>query len=818
MHKQRDLTQESEDEMLQTKNAKPVTERISLLREKVISTRPSICTERARFYTEAYREHEDQPIIIKRAFALEKTLKGMTIFMDEGELIVGNQSSQHRAAPIFPEYAVDWLPREMNELDKRPGDAFFITEDHKKELVEIAAWWKGKVLYDKGRALMSQELRDLQDSAIIKATGNLTSGDAHIAVDFFKILSVGLNGYLKEIKQYHQRIKRYEQEGIRKDNFYSALTISIRAFQEFIRRYQQLALLMSTKEANWERQNELLAISRNCEVIADHAPENFYQALQLVYFVQLVLQIESNGHSVSLGRMDQYLYPFYIHDLRKGLITEEFASELLENTWIKLLTINKIRPWSHTQFSAGGPLYQNVTIGGQKPDGSDAVNELSFLILDSVGKMRLTQPNLSVRFHKNISDTFMMACIRVIEMGFGMPAFNNDEIVIPELIKLGVEKNDAYNFSAIGCIEIAVPGKWGYRCTGMSFLNMMRVFLVTLYDGLDKSSGKTFYKGTGNFIDFKSFEDLFKAWQHQIKYYTRKTVEIDTAVDTAIEENVPDILCSAFVDNCISKGKTIKEGGSKYDFVSGLQVGIANLGNSLAAIKKLVFEEERITREQLIHAIESNFEGTEGERTRQLLLNFAPKYGNDDDYVDLLLRDAYMEFILELEQYHTTRYNRGPIGCRYYAGTSSISANVPNGAVVPATPDGRKAYTPVAEGSSPASGTDLLGPTAVFKSVSKLPTYKIMGGVLLNQKLSPSTIQSDPDKKKLISLLRTFFADLKGWHVQYNIVSRETLLAAKKEPEKYRDLIVRVAGYCAFFTTLSPETQDDIIARTEQSL
>ncbi len=818
MHKQRDLTQESEVEMLQTKNVQPVTERISFLREKVLSTRPSICTERARFYTEAYREHEDQPVIIKRAYALEKTLKGMTIFVDEGELIVGNQSSQHRAAPIFPEYAMDWLPKEMNELDKRPGDAFFITGDHKKELVEIAAWWKGKVLYDKGRALMSQELRDLQDSAIIKATGNLTSGDAHIAVDFFKILSTGLSGYLKEVKQYHQRIKRYEQEGIRKDHFYKALTISILAFQKFIRRYQQLALSMSEEEGNWERKNELLVISRNCDVISGHTPENFYQALQLVYFVQLVLQIESNGHSVSLGRMDQYLYPFYINDLRNGHITEEFASELLENTWIKLLTINKIRPWSHTQFSAGGPLYQNVTIGGQKPDGSDAVNELSFLILDSVGKMRLTQPNLSMRFHKNISDTFMMACIRIIEMGFGMPAFNNDEIVIPELIKLGVEKDDAYNYSAIGCIEIAVPGKWGYRCTGMSFLNLMRVFLVTLYDGLDKSSGRTFFKGTGNFIDFKSFEDLFKAWQHQIKYYTRKTVEIDTAVDTAIEENVPDILCSAFVDNCISKGKTIKEGGSKYDFVSGLQVGIANLGNSMAAIKKLVFEEERITREQLINAIESNFEGTEGERTRQLLLNFAPKYGNDDDYVDLLLKDAYMEFIRELEQYHTTRYNRGPIGCRYYAGTSSISANVPNGAVVPATPDGRKAYTPVAEGSSPASGTDVLGPTAVFKSVSKLPTHKIMGGVLLNQKLSPSTIQSDSDKKKLISLLRTFFADLKGWHVQYNIVSRETLLAAKKEPEKYRDLIVRVAGYCAFFTTLSPETQDDIIARTEQSL
>lgn len=804
--------------MLQTTKSGEVSARISALREKVLSIKPSVCTERARVYTMAYKENEGQPVIIKRAYALEKTLKGMTIFIEEGELIVGNHSSCHRAAPIFPEYAVDWLPEEMDELDKRPGDAFYITEEHKKELVKIAAWWKGKVLYDKGRALMSQELREIQDSAIIKATGNLTSGDAHIAVDFHKILSTGLNGYLEEISHYHKLVKRDDPEGVRKDSFYTALTISIRSFQAFILRYHKLALELSITTLDSSRSAELITISNNCRTISEHPPENFYQALQLVYFVQLILQIESNGHSVSLGRMDQYMYPFYRNDLLTGNINEEFASELLESTWIKLLTINKIRPWSHTRFSAGGPLYQNVTIGGQTTDGQDAVNELSFLILSSVGRMKLTQPNLSVRFHKNINDAFMKECITVIEKGFGMPAFNNDEIVIPGLIKLGVEKEDAYNYSAIGCIEIAVPGKWGYRCTGMSFLNMMRVLLASMYDGLDKYSGKTFHKGIGNFIDFGSFEDLLKAWQQQIKFYARKTVEIDAAVDTALEELVPDILCSAFVDNCISRGKTIKEGGSKYDFVSGLQVGIANLGNSLAAIKKLVFEEKKITRKQLIDAIESDFEGKEGEKIRYMLLNFAPKYGNDDDYVDLLLKDAYMDFIRELENYHTTRYKRGPIGCRYYAGTSSISANVPSGSVVPATPDGRKAYTPVAEGSSPSSGTDVLGPTAVFKSVSKLPTDKIMGGVLLNQKLSPSSIKTDSDKEKLVSLLRTFFSDLKGWHVQYNIVSRETLLAARENPENYRDLIVRVAGYCAFFTTLSPDTQDDIIARTEQSL
>lgn len=799
-------------------NSSKVSKRISFLREKVLSTKPSVCTERAKFYTQIYQENEDKPVIIKRALALEKTLKEMTIFIDEGELIIGNQSSQNRAAPIFPEYAVDWLPAEMDELDKRPGDAFFITDLHKKELLEISKWWKGKVLWDRGRSIMSQELRDLQDSSIIKATGNLTSGDAHIAVDFYKILSDGLTGYLDEIKGYHQNVNRTEQEGIKKDHFYTALTISISAFQTFILRYRDLAFSQSKEETNKERKNELLLIANNCELIATQPPQNFYQALQLVYFVQLVLQIESNGHSVSLGRMDQYLFPFYQKDKIQGEISEDFASELLENTWIKLLSVNKIRPWAHTRFSAGGPLYQNVTIGGQTTEGKDAVNELSYLILDSVGKMKLTQPNLSVRFHKNIDNNFMMECMKIIEKGFGMPSFNNDEVVIPGLLDIGVEKDDAFNYSAIGCIEIAVPGKWGYRCTGMSFLNLMRVFLASLYDGLDKPSGKVFKKGIGNFTEFNSYDDLFRAWQHQIKYYAGKTIEIDAAVDTAIEENVPDILCSAFVDSCISRGKTIKEGGSKYDFISGLQVGIANLGNSLAAIKKLVFEEKRITKEQLLTAIENDFEGEKGEKIRQLLLNFAPKYGNDDDYVDLLLKDAYMEFIDELAKYHTTRYNRGPIGCKYYAGTSSISANVPSGSVVPATPDGRKAFTPVAEGSSPSSGTDLLGPTAVFKSVSKLPTNKIMGGVLLNQKLSPSTIQKDSDKQKLISVIRTFFEDLKGWHVQYNIVSRETLLAAQVNPEKYRDLIVRVAGYSAFFTTLSPDTQDDIIARTEHTL
>jgi formate C-acetyltransferase len=794
------------------------TERIARLRERILSVKPAICTERARIYTEVYREQNDSPVILKRAYALEKTLKEMSVFIDDGELIVGNHSSSLRAAPVFPEYVTSWIINELDEFDKRPGDAFFVTEEQKKELREICAWWEGKTLIEKGYSLMSPLNREIHDSGIIRAEGNLTSGDAHIAVNLEKILDIGLSGYLDELEKAKRPVSAADKSRDRKLAFYKALKIGIESFQAFIRRFEKLAWELSSIEHDGKRKSELLRISENCRNISANPPSGFYEAIQLTWFVQLVLQIESNGHSVSLGRMDQYLWRFYKNDIAAGRINKDFALELLENTWLKLLSVNKIRSWSHTRFSAGGPLYQNVTIGGQTVDGKDAVNDLSFLILDSVGRMKLTQPNLSVRFHKNIDPGFLRQCVNVIGKGFGMPAFNNDEIVIPSIIGLGVSREDACNYSAIGCIEIAVPGKWGYRCTGMSFLNFMRVFLAAMNNGLDTMTGKTFCPGTGNFQDFRNFDDLMAAWKHQVRFYARATVEIDTAADLALEELVPDILCSAFVDDCIARGKTIKEGGSVYDFISGLQVGIANLGNSLAAIRKLVFEEGVISKDVLMQNLRNNFEGPEGERIRQILLNYAPKYGNDDDYVDSLLVEAYNYFIEELKKYHTTRYRRGPIGCRYYAGTSSISANVPSGSVVPATPDGRKAFSPVAEGCSPTSGTDTLGPTAVFKSVSKLPAGKILGGVLLNQKLSPSALTSEIQKQKLISIITTFFATLKGWHVQYNIVSRETLLAAKRNPENYRDLVVRVAGYSAFFTTLSPDTQDDIIARTEQSL
>ncbi len=794
------------------------TDRIIALRNEVLGARPTICIERARHYTDVYRENPDKAVITVRSLALERTLKEMTIFIEEGALIVGNQSSRLRAAPIFPEYAVEWIRREIDEFEKRPGDIFYPSEEIKRGLLEICDWWEGKTTLDKGRSMMAPQLRDIHAAGIIRAEGNLTSGDAHIAVNNERILSDGLDSYIGRVRKHMSECDISTREGLRKQVYYDATERALLALQTFIRRFEHLAEQKAEETSDGKRKAELVRIAENCRNIAAQSPRNFYEAAQLTYFIQLVLQIESNGHSMSLGRMDQYLYPYYAADKAAGTLSADFAMEILENIWVKLLSVHKIRSWSHTRYSAGSPLYQNVTIGGQSRDGKDAVNELSFLILHAVGETRLTQPNLSVRYHSNMSEAFLQDCFKIIEKGFGMPAFNNDEIVIPSFVDLGVEKADAYDYSAIGCIEVAVPGKWGYRCTGKHFINFMRVFMATLNDGTDPESGRQFFKGDGNLEDFSSFDELLNAWKHQISQYTKAGISIDTAIDTVLEADAPDLLASAFVDDCIGRGMTIHEGGSKYDFVSGLQVGLANLGNSLAAIKKLVFEEKKISAAELMEHLRNDFKGEDGELMRQQLLNLAPKYGNDVDYVDTLLAEAYNMYIDELPKYRTIRDGRGPIGCRWYAGTSSISANVPSGAVVGATPDGRHAGKPLAEGASPSSGTDVNGPTAVFRSVAKLPTDKILGGVLLNQKTTPAILAEPSSKRKLSAMLHAFFLDLKGWHVQYNVVNRETLLDAQRNPEEHRDLVVRVAGYSAFFNTLSPETQNDIIARTEQKI
>lgn len=795
-----------------------LTERMKEFREEVLDEKPYIDAQRAILATLAYKENLNQPRVMVRAKMLEKVLDNMSIYIEDKSLLAGNQATKNRNAPIFPEYTMEFVMNELDQFEKRDGDIFYITEKTKEQLREIAPFWQNNNLRARGEALLPEEVRVFMETGVFGMEGKLNAGDAHLAVNYERILKDGLRGYEKRVKEYKATLDLTNPDNIDKYCFYNAVLIVLKAVRNFANRYSVLAKDLAEKELNQKRKIELLEISRICSKVPYEPAETFQEAVQSVWFIQLILQIESNGHSLSYGRFDQYMYPYYDRDIKNGTIKESEALELLTCLWIKTLTINKVRSQAHTLSSAGSPMYQNVTIAGQTTDKKDAVNDLSFLVLKSVAQTRLTQPNLTVRYHKNINKHFLDECVEVMRLGFGMPALNNDEIIIPSFMDWQVKEEDAYNYSAIGCVETAVPGKWGYRCTGMSYINFPRMLLCTMNNGVDLTSNKRFTKGYGYFTEMESYEELLKAWDKTIREITRYSVIVENVIDKASERDVPDILCSALTDDCIARGKTIKEGGAVYDFISGLQVGIANMADCLAAIKKLVYEEKKITRQELWNAILDDFSSPKNKKIQEMLIREAPKYGNDDDYVDQLIVEAYDSYIEEIEKYPNTRYNRGPIGGIRYAGTSSISANVGQGMSTMATPDGRNAFEPLAEGCSPAHNSDKNGPTAVFKSVSKLRTNKITGGVLLNQKMTPQMLSTEENRQKLELLIKTFFNRLHGYHVQYNIVSKETLIDAQKHPENHKDLIVRVAGYSAFFNVLSKKTQDDIIGRTEQSL
>ena len=795
-----------------------LTERMKEFREEVLDEKPYIDAQRAILATLAYKENLNQPRVMVRAKMLEKVLDNMSIYIEDKSLLAGNQATKNRNAPIFPEYTMEFVMNELDQFEKRDGDIFYITEKTKEQLREIAPFWENNNLRARGEALLPEEVRVFMETGVFGMEGKLNAGDAHLAVNYERILKDGLKGYEKRVKECKASLDLTDPDSIDKYCFYNVVLIVLKAVHNFANRYSVLAKDLAEKELNQKRKIELLEISRICSKVPYEPAETFKEAVQSVWFIQLILQIESNGHSLSYGRFDQYMYPYYDRDIKNGTIKESEALELLTCLWIKTLTINKVRSQAHTLSSAGSPMYQNVTIAGQTTDKKDAVNDLSFLVLKSVAQTRLTQPNLTVRYHKNINKHFLDECVEVMRLGFGMPALNNDEIIIPSFMDWQVKEEDAYNYSAIGCVETAVPGKWGYRCTGMSYINFPRMLLCTMNNGVDLTSNKRFTKGYGYFTEMESYEELLKAWDKTIREITRYSVIVENVIDKASERDVPDILCSALTDDCISRGKTIKEGGAVYDFISGLQVGIANMADCLAAIKKLVYEEKKITRQELWDAILDDFSSPKNKKIQEMLIREAPKYGNDDDYVDQLIVEAYDSYIEEIEKYPNTRYNRGPIGGIRYAGTSSISANVGQGMSTMATPDGRNAFEPLAEGCSPAHNSDKNGPTAVFKSVSKLRTNKITGGVLLNQKMTPQMLSTEENRQKLELLIKTFFNRLHGYHVQYNIVSKETLIDAQKHPENHKDLIVRVAGYSAFFNVLSKKTQDDIIGRTEQSL
>ncbi len=788
--------------------------RVQRVRSDLMAITPSICPERALSITESYRETEGQPMVLRRAKALKKILGEMPIYIEEGQLIVGNQASRGRAAPIFPEYSFDWVIEELDHFDQRSGDVFDISEETKQKLRTIQDFWKGKTHQEAVYAAMSDANMDAQKQNVIHRGGISMSGDGHIIPHHEKVLALGYRGLQSQIRE---NLKRTDLTDEQRD-FYQAADLALEAAIQFARRFAALAQEMAASEKDARRKAELERIAEVNTRIFEGKARSFHEALQVVYYCHLIMMIESNGHSFSFGRFDQYMYPYYQEDIKAGRLTNEQALELIALFFIKMNSLNKVRPWDHTEFGVGYPLYSNLMVGGMKADGTDGTNELSYLVLRAMDLTRLPEPNLSVRYWAGTPRELMVESARLIREGFGMPSLFTDETVIPAMMSLGLSEENARDYASMGCVEVAIPGRWGHRATGMTYINFGKILELVLNNGTDPASGIQLISVNGENsrdVDFQSYKGIWQAWKKFLKFYTDLAVESDHICDRMLKVHDADPFASSLVDNCIQRGKTLKNGGGEFDFVSHSTIGTSIIGDAMAVIKKLVFEDKKISFKELRAAMDANWQGAENQRIRKLALA-VPKFGNDKDYVDEIAADVYISYLELLPGYRNERHGRGPIGCGYTMSTSNISSYVPYGMDVGATPDGRYAGQPLNEGASPCLGADKLGPTAVLKSVSKMPNKHMAGGQLLNMKFSPSALAGPDNLNKFVAFLEANRL-LGNFHIQFNIVDSAELRDAQLHPEKHQNLMVRVAGYCALFTSLIPEVQDAIIARTEQA-
>ena len=787
-------------------------ERITMLQERMNARTPTICPERAEIITKSFQQTEGEPIVVRRAKALAAILEQMTVYIEDGMLIAGNQASANFAAPVFPEYSYKWVIEELESFDKRSGDYFNITEETKNRLRKLESYWVGKTHQEEVLAALSPTNIMAEKQCVLHRGGISMSGDGHIIPNHDFVLEKGFGGMAAIARQQLESGSLSQEQR----DYYSAAIITMEAALLYCKRLGKAAKDDAAKEKDPKRKKELTEFSQMMENFMESGARSFHEAVQTVYLTHLLMMIESNGHSFSFGRFDQYIYPYYKRDIDAGKLTKEKALEIITHFFLMTNSLNKVRPWGHTQYSGGYPLYSNLMVGGMKPDGSDGTNELSYLCLEAMNLSKLPEPNLSVRFWEKTPHNLILDSARLIRKGFGMPSVFCDEVCIPAMMTLDLDLETARDYASMGCVETAIPGRWGHRATGMTYINFGKVFELVLNNGMDPVSGIQLIKlngKEGREVDYKTYDELWQAWKTAISYYFDLAVACDLVCDSSLKHHDADAFASSTIDCCLERGKTLKNGGGKFDYVSQSNIGPSVVGDSLAAIKKLIFDDKVLTMDELKKALDSNFEGQEGARIRQLCRQ-APKFGNDDDYVDKIVADVFESYLELLPKHKNDRFGRGPIGCGYTMSTSNITSYVPNGFNVGATPDGRLAGKPLNEGASPCLGADREGPTAVINSISKLPNDRIAGGQLLNMRFSPGALEGDENLEKFASFIETGRFK-KVFHNQFNIVDSKTLRAAKEHPEEYPNLMVRVAGYCALFSTLMPEAQDAIIARTE---
>ena len=737
---------------------------------------------------------------MRLAGAFAHVLDNMSIRIEPEEMIVGNMGPTPRSCQIFPEYSWSWIEEELDTLDKRRTERFAIAEDDKENLRKVFTFWKGRSTSEIAGEIIPDKSKNASKAGLF-TIGAPGTGIGHAIVDYPLVINRGFIGILSDLESLKEQHKGDEK----KELFYDSVIIQIESIIRFANRFSNYASKMAEEETDNQRKDELQEISRICAKVPAEPAETFQEALQSFWFVHLLVQTESNGHSMSTGRFDQYMYPFYKEDINKNRISREVALELLEMLWVKFTSLIKFRNEYYSIAFAGHPMFQNLTIGGQDNTGNDVSNEITKLVLEATANIRVTQPTVSFRWHKNTPKDLKLQVVDVVSQGLGMPGLFNDEAIIPMMLDKGTDASDANNYSILGCVEPIIEGKSDPR-PNIGYVNLPKILEITLNNGRNPKTGELVGKETGDPRAFTDFNELWRAYEEQIDYAIELLTLADRKAAGVLAEHKPTPFISSLLEGCLTNGKTMQDGGATYNSGGIMGVGVAIAADSLATLRKYIFEDKELSFDEMLEILANDYEGHEDLRVR--LENDSCKYGNDIEKVDFLARDTGRAFCNAIQSRMTTR--NGP----YHGALFSVSMYIPQGEALGATPDGRKAGVMLSDGVSPTQNRDTQGPTAAMKSVARLDHSLCYNGTLYNMKFTPEFFDTEQRREKFTGMVDAYF-QMGGFHVQFNVVSKETLEDAKVNPMQHRDLIVRVAGYSAYFIELDPFVQDEVIARTE---
>lgn len=768
---------------------------------------PEVCSDRCRIITKSYKETEGEPMIIRRAKAFRKILSEMPITIQDWQLVVGNFASEPFKTSVYPEYTAGWILEEMDDLATRGGDKFKVSKAVKQVLKENIPYWKGKTVEEMINNMIPESVKNAEKASLI-ASSLKSAGIGQILPHYTKVLEKGFNGIIEDIKGMQATLDATAVDYFERSQFYNACLICCDAVLNHARRFSELAHRLAENETNEQRRGDLLKIAEICAKVPANPANSFLEALQSFWLTHILLSVSAAGQAITVGRFDQFMYPYYIQDIEEGNLSREEAKRWLSSCWLNFNQVLTFYPKKTAYLYAGYPISQQPELGGLKEDGTDATNDLSELCLEVESELCLHQPDIGIIYHEGMSDEFLMKACKLLSLA-AKPKFFNYETGVKQLIGKGASPEEArQGLAFVGCVAPAMVGKsWGPLNWG--FLSLPKCLELALNNGVDPLTGIQAGPATGNAENFISYSEIEEAFYGQMNNAVKQQMILNDALEIAHRDLVPLPFESILVDDCLEKGLPLASGGAHLNNPAIEGVGLSTVADSLMALKKLVFKEHSITMKALLEALSVNFNNN--EIIRQKLISKAPKYGNDIDEVDFIARDIGRAFSKEVERY------RSPRGASYCAGLYSISAHAAMGMGIGATPDGRKAGEPFSDGLSPVQGAPKNGPTAVINSVCKIDHVAAKNGTLLNMKFH-SSIMNDPEKiKKFIGLLRAFMKQ-GGYHVQFNIIDTAQLKDAQNNPDAYPELLVRVAAYIALFTQLPKEIQDDIIKRTELSV